>query len=122
MSLNFDTNVYTQLLENFKKTVTYTPVTKTISNISGQEELTTGTSSQIEITFFRQEDTILQDNEGLFQGADAVALYKTSITLNLNDTITYDGQVYRVEKQPTTRRLGGTEFYKVARLFKIGTS
>lgn len=118
MTIAFDTSPYTQMLENFKKTVTHTPVTKTTSNISGSETLTEGSPVSIDITFYRSEDVINQAFEGLFQGADAIALYPTTITINKNDLITYDGETYRVEKNPTTRRLGTTSFYKVARLFK----
>jgi len=119
MVINFDTSVYQQMLDNFKKAVIYTPVTKTIDNITGSETLTDGTTSSINITFYRQEDTIEQKYLGLFRGADAIALIDTSITININDKITYDSETYRVEKQPTTRRLGTTAFYIVVRLFKV---
>lgn len=119
MAISFDRNPFIQMLDNFAKPVTHTPVTKTTDNISGAETLTDGTPVQISITFYRQEDIINQAFEGLFQGADAVALYRDTITINKNDKITYDGQTYRVEKDPTTRRLGTVIFYKVARLFKI---
>jgi hypothetical protein len=119
MTIAFDTSAYTQMLDNFKKTVTYTPVTKTTSNISGSETLTDGATSSINIVLFKQENIINQSFEGLFQGADAVVLFKDDITINFNDKITYDGITYRVGANPTTRRLGESVFYNVARLFKL---
>lgn len=117
MSVNFKNAPFEEMITNFSKTLTRTEVTKTISNLTGDETLTEGSDTSISGAFFRQEDEWAFDKAGLFQGADAVLLILSSVTLNRDDLITYDGEVYRVDKI-ITRRLGTTTFCKTARLFK----
>ena len=120
MGINFTaaTTAFNKLLENFGKTLSRTPVTKTNSNISGQENLDSATAVNITGAFFRKEDAWSQDKEGLFQGADAILMVKTSVTINKNDLITYEDESYRINQDPITRRLGGIDFYIMARCFK----
>ncbi len=118
MSINFTNAGYELMIENFGKVISRTPITKTESNISGDETLTEGTAANITGAFFRAEDAWSQDKEALFQGADAVILIKNSVTLNKNDKLTFSGEDYRVDSM-VTRRLGTTIFYKVGRCFKI---
>lgn len=103
----------------FEKNLTYTPVTKTISNVSGDETFSDGTSSTIKGVFFRQEDVLEAKKQGLFNGADAVLLVKTSVTINYNDKITFDGEDYRIAKSGVSRYLGSTKIYKRFDCFKI---
>ena len=118
MSINFASVTYETMIDNFSKTISRTPVTKTISNVSGQETLTEGSASNISGAFFRKEDAWSQDKEGLFQGADAILLVKSGVTINKNDKLTYDSEDYRVVKV-IERRLGTTHFYNMARCFLI---
>lgn len=118
MSINFHTQVYSEMIDNFSKTLVRTPVTKSVSNISGQESFSEGETSNITGAFFRKEDSWSQNKEGLFQGADAVFMYKNDVTLNKNDKLSYDSENYRVKKV-ITRRLGTQFFYNVARCFLI---
>ena len=104
------------MIDAFAKTLTRTPVTKTISNVTGNESLTEGTPVSISGPFFRQEDDWSQDRAGLFQGADAILLLKNDVVLNKDDKITYDGQDYRVEKV-VDRGYGETEIHQTFRLF-----
>lgn len=115
MKAGWDKNVF----DNFKKSLTRTPVTKTNDNVSGDETLSDGTpDTTYEGVLYRKEDEWAQDKVGLFQGADAVLLVKTTQSLSKNDKITYDSEIYRVESIKD-RELGKTAFYKVARLFLI---
>ncbi len=112
---SFDSHTF----ENFKKTVTRTPVTKTTSNITGNETLTDGTpDATYECILYRQEDDWAQDKPGLFQGADVVIIIKTSQTINKNDKIGYSGETYRIDKV-VTRRFNEQAFWQTARGFKI---
>lgn len=106
------------MIDNFQKTISRTPVTKTTSNFSDDETLTDGTPANITGAFYRQEDDWVQDKEALLQGADAVLKVKSSVTVNKDDKLTYDGETYRVDKV-VTRRLNNTSFYKLARCFLI---
>lgn len=117
MALNVSTAAFETMIDNFSKTVSRTPVTKTTSNIAGDETLTDGTPADISAAFFRKEDEWLQDKEGLIQNADAIIIVKTSQTINKNDKITYDSETYRIQKV-VTRRIGTTAVYIVGQLFK----
>jgi len=118
MSINFDTAGFTALLDNFAKTISRTPVTKTTSNISGDETLTEGTPANISGAFFRKIDVHNPDKFGLLQNADAVLLVKPAVTVNKEDKLTYESEDYRVD-DVVTRRLGTTAFYKACQCFKI---
>lgn len=118
MTINFDTAAFQKMITNLGKSVTRTPITKTTSNLYGEETLTDGTSETVTAAFFRKEDSWAQDNSGLIQEADAVVLVLPTQTLNKNDKIAYDSETYRVDKV-ITRRLGTSEFYKAGQCFKI---
>lgn len=115
-NLNFDAVVFARAIEGFGKTVTRTPVTKTLTSFSGDEILTEGTSENIECAFFVSKDKYIQDKPGLIQDADAVIIVYPAQTLNKNDKFTYDSENYRVMDDIFERRLGGTLMYKYARL------
>ena len=120
MALNFSGGkvAYETMIDNFSKTISRTPITKTTSNVSGNETLTEGSASNITGAFFRREDEWAQERPGLIQNADAVLMVKDDVTVNKNDKLTYDGEDYRVDKV-VTRRLNGTVFYILAQCFKI---
>ena len=118
MSIKFASVTYETMIDNFAKSVTRTPVTKTTSNINGTETLTESTTASISGAFFRKEDSWSQDKEALFQGADAILMVKEGVTLNKDDKLNYDSEDYRVNKT-IDRRLGTTYFYKMGRCFKI---
>lgn len=106
------------LIDNFQKTISRTPVTKTISNITGDETLTEGIAADIIGAFFRKEDEYVQDKIGLLRNADAILMVKHDVTINKDDKLTYDSQDYRIDKV-VIRRLNGTPFYQVAQCFRI---
>jgi hypothetical protein len=117
MSINFTHDPFYEMLENFAKTISRTPVTKTESNVSGDETLTEGTPANISGCFYRREDVYDPEKYGLLQNADAILLVKDTVTIVKDDKITYDSEDYRIDKV-VTRRLGTIKFYKVAQCFK----
>jgi len=118
MSINFTNAGYELMIDNFGKTISRTPVTKTTSNITGDETLTDGSAANITGAFFRREDAWSQDKEALFQGADAVLMVKDGVTIAKDDKLSYDSENYRVISV-VERRLGTTTFYWMARCSKI---
>lgn len=118
MSINFNSTIFETMIDNFSKTLTRTPITKTESNLEGEETLTEGTPASISGAFYKKEDAYSQEKQALIQNADAVLLVKTSVTINKNDKITYSSVDYRVD-EVETRLMGTTSFYKVARLFLV---
>ena len=118
MTISFDAAAFQNMITNFAKTISRTPVTKTTSNLTGDETLTEGASADISGAFFRKEDAYKLGNFGLLEGADAVLLVLPTVTINKDDKLTYDSVDYRVD-DVITRRLGTTSFYKAARCFAI---
>ena len=116
--INVDTGVFTKYLEALAKSVVRTPVTKTTSNVTGDETLTDGTDETISVTFFRRETNWAMENPGLIEGADAIMLFVSTQTMNKDDKITYDSETYRVDKV-VQRRLGATSIHKTAQLWKL---
>lgn len=118
MAIGITNKPYKEMITNFSKSLTYTPVTKTTTNLSGAETLTDGTASTIKGAFYKEDEYYKSDKEALFQGADAILKVHTTVTLNKNDKITYADETFRIDKV-MTRRIGITPFYKFARLFLV---
>lgn len=118
MSLNITAAPFQEMITNFSKTISRTPVTVTNSNLSGSETFSDGTPANISGAFFRKEDEYFHKNFGELQNADAVLMVLPSVTINKNDKLTYDSEDYRVEKV-VTRRIETVSFYKIAQCFKI---
>jgi len=120
MALNLSGGVlaYERMLDNFGKVVSYTPVTKTTSNITGEESLSDGTPGNVTLTFYKRDEKYSQEIQGLMDNADAVVLAKNALTLEKDSKITYQGEVYRIDNV-LTRRLGTNVFYKYAQCFLI---
>ena len=106
-------------VDYFSKTLVRTPVTKTVSNIDGDATYTESSAVNIKGAFFRRVDEVDPNKIGRYDGADAILLVKTTVTLNEHDKITYNSQNYRIEKVPVLRTLGIPEIYKRADCFLI---
>jgi len=120
VNLNIIKNTWEKRVwKEFKKILTRTPVTKTTSNLSGSETLTDGAAdTNYQGILFRRQDTYNQEYVGLFKGADAILLVKTSQTINKNDKIAFDGDTFRVD-DVVNRYAGTLKIYQTARLFLI---
>jgi hypothetical protein len=119
VTIGFTTGAFNNLLSGFEKTLTRTPRTKDTNPLTGEEVFTDGTSVTIKGPFFRREDDYSQDKQALFQDADAVLMVKPDVTINRDDTVTYESEDYRVHAV-ITRKLGTTSFYKLVRLYLVG--
>lgn len=117
MSLNISTTPMWAAIDNMSKTLSHTPVTKTTSNLTGDETLTDGTPVNIQGAFFKKESLWAQKNIGLLNGADGILIVKPDVTLTKNDKVTWDGEIYRIDSV-TDRYMAETHFYDMARLFK----
>lgn len=120
MSINFaaGAKVYKIMIQNFSKSLSYTPVTKSTDNLTGDETLTDGTPTTISGAFFPKEDNWSQDNPGLLQDADAVLMVLPTVTITKDSKITYNGDTYRIAKVKL-REYAEVDYYKVARCFLI---
>jgi len=116
MAINFTggQSAYNTMIDNFSKTIGMQIATKTVDNVTGQETLTYGSSSNITGAFFRKLDEWSQGKEGLFQGCEAILMVKTSVSLLKDNLLTYDGQDFIIH-DVKPRGYNGSVFYYVAR-------
>jgi hypothetical protein len=115
-TVTFDPTLFEGMIDNFSKSLTYYPVTKTTDSITGQETLTAGTATTIYGHVFLKKNVYVQSQEGLVQGGDATLIVKKDVTINKNDLVVFAGVTYRIDNV-TMRYLDQTEFYQAADLF-----
>lgn len=108
-------------LADFGKSVTHTPITKTTSNVSGQETLTDGTPVAITAVFLLMHNKWYFDKEGLVEGGDAYLMAKPADNVRENDKITAFSETFRVVGKPMTRYVdpsASTASYIFCNLFR----
>jgi len=107
------------LLKDYGISVTYTPVTKTISGDYGDETLTDGTPSTITVIPKAKIDISWKIVKlGEMTDIDAFILVAYTQTINKNDKITYQSKTYRV-KDVDEIYVNGYIVYKRANLYII---
>lgn len=108
----------------FGRYASYTPVTKTTSNITGEETLTSGTPTNISCFFIKTNQRFDFEKNGLTEVGDAVLLAKYSDGVVKDGIITIDSQTYRIRQRydvPGTFDKDGNSFafcYTACALFK----
>lgn len=103
----------------YNKTLTHTPVTKRVDNTTGDETLTEGTPVSISGVFFKRDQIRNMEKYGqLIQNADAVLIVVPSVVIAVDDTITYNGEVFRVDTA-IRRDISSVHFTNVHQLFRI---
>ena len=106
-------------LRDWGVTVSRTPVTKTVSNIEGDETLTDGTPEDILAVFHKKKADYAQSNEGLVITQNAYVMVSPTQTLNKDDTITYQGETWRIYNVVTRGPAGSVALYTYADMFLI---
>ena len=117
MSIGFNSNPFQRMIEEFSKSIIYTPVVKTTNNISGDEKITKGTPITIQAAFYKRDQTYSQTFEALFEDADAILIMLPSIEIVKNGFVEYDSEKYQNRDGLFKRKLGTNHFYNYARLY-----
>jgi hypothetical protein len=92
-------NDFDRILDNYTgRQITYTPIVKTVSNISGQETLTDGTPKNIKAHFIRTNQQWDFEKLGFLEKGHAVALTKYADGVVQDGKITEGGNTYRVKE------------------------
>jgi hypothetical protein len=99
--------------------VTYTPRTKLISSVSGQEYFTDGTASTITVNFKRQEKKWFFDKVGKIEGGDALMLVPYDSTVSEDDKITFLGNDYSIFSVLPVTSTGSMTVFKQCNMFLI---
>ena len=115
--VNFD--IVLNLINRYGVSVTVTPVTKTISNIEGDETLSDGTTYSETIYFSRRSTDWKPDSVGLIEGADAIALITPTSSIAKDYKILHNAKNYRVQSVIDRDQAGGEVMYKTITLFLI---
>ena len=102
------------------RTVTHTPVTKTTSNIYGDETLTDGSAVSITAVFLKTEDKWMFDKQGKVEGGDAYLMADNGV-VSVDDKITADSETYRIDDIKTVYSddSNSTALYDYCNLFKL---
>ena len=110
---------FDSMIDKFSKTLTYTPVVKTLNNVTGDETLTEDSVSTIKGVFYRASDVWNIKRFGEMQGADAKLIIKTTTSVTRNSKITFDSIDYRIKLDPVTRYIGADAQYIIVHLFRV---
>jgi len=76
--------------------VTRTPVTTTLDNITGQKTYTDGAPESITVIWNNPNKEYTVTIEGQVKSADGVMFVKSTQTINKQDKILFDSETYRV--------------------------
>ena len=99
VQLVLSVNDFNSILDNYSgRQVLHTPIVRTVSNISGQETLTDGTSVTIKVHFMRTSQRWDFEKAGFLEKGDAVMLTKYAAGVVKNDKITVGENDYRVRE------------------------
>ena len=105
-------------LKDLAVTVTRTPVTTTISNISGQKTYTDGTTEDISVVWNNPSTNYSLAEEGETKIADGIMFVQSTQTINKRDKILFNGNTYRVDTVSDRLMDSNTGFKRVT-LFLI---
>lgn len=97
--------------------VTHTPRTSTHDPITGDETFANGTPATITVVLVRKTVRWMFDKDGEIQGGDAYCFANSTLTINKDDLITYDGNTYQVMDRIVRKLPDGTTFYTYCNLF-----
>ena len=105
-------------LADFGITVTHTPVTTNIHNVTGEKFYTDGTTANMSVVMENANRKYSFDKQGLTDGADARMFVKGDVTISKNDKILHNSITYRVDTV-SEKLFGSNVIYKAVLLFKI---
>jgi hypothetical protein len=88
---------FAQILEDFKRTLTYYVSTKTTDSLTGDETETFATAVELEAIFFLNENRWLFDKEGLTEVGDAYIMVVPSVGIKRYDKFTVDNKTYYIQ-------------------------
>ena len=111
-------DLFNAYLSELGATVTRTIVTKTTSNIDGDETLTESTNESVVVYFMREGQEWEFGKEGQLEKGDAFMLIKSDQAMTKEDKITYEGEEFRVDRI-INRYVANELNYKQVNLFLI---
>jgi len=104
------------VLNKIGQTVSRTPITKTIDNITGRETLTSGTAANITAYVAIADISWSQTEIAKLEGTDGYISVASTATLNEHDLITVNSKTYECIKVVARKDGAGTTIFKDANL------
>lgn len=111
--------VYENMITKYGCDVVHTPITQSLSNIDGDETLTSGATATLRVYITRKTAPWTFDKLGLITGGDALMLVKRQNTVNKNDLITHNSHVYRIQNTINRDQPGGNVAFTSCNLFIV---
>ena len=90
---------FEQILDEYAgRTLSYIPVTQTVSNITGEETLTDGTAKDIKCYVMKTGQNFNYKEFGFMEQGDMVGLFKIADGVTKNSKITVNSEVFRIKE------------------------
>ena len=105
-------------LADLGASVTWEAVTKTTSNITGDETLSYAGGVAKTVVFVKRSQRYAQGKEGLVDLGDAYCMSENSDAFKKNDRITFNGEKFLLDNV-ITRRANGETMFDFANAFKV---
>jgi len=109
---------FTQILTDMGRTVSYKVVTRTTSDMQGEETTTFAAASDQTVVFFLEENRYIWDKSGLLQCGDCYLICPTTLGAKRYDQFTISGQTFYIEKV-TRRTVCGVDMADYCVCFKV---
>ena len=98
MSCNgVSTDDFSQIMTDFKRTLSYFSVSKVVDPVSGDSNMTYASATNVDMVFLLEENRYLFNKEGFIEVGDAYIIAPTTVTINEYDKFTVDGRTYIVK-------------------------
>jgi len=116
---------FNQILDSYAgRTLPHTPVTQSVSNITGEETLTDGTPVDIKCYVMKTGQSFNYKELGFMELGDMIGLFKVADSVDINSKLTVNGEVFRVKESFNVPGVfdsstTATYIYTVANLFKV---
>ena len=90
---------FNDILDDYAgRTISHTPVTKTQSNITGEETLADGIPQNIKCYVMKTGQNFDFKKAGFIEQGDAIGLFKIADTVTKDDKVTINSEVFRVKE------------------------
>ena len=123
MGVNLNTGIlfkpFANAIKKYGSVVTRYPVTKTLTNVTGDEIPTYGAAEYIQAYITIRSDERRFDKAGLIYESDAIMLVQPLQDLYPDDKIVFNGDTFKVQKVIDRSQAGGNVAFKRAELFRI---
>jgi hypothetical protein len=98
MTKGVSANDFLEIHSDFKRTISYEAVTKTIDPITGDEVLVYATAEDKEVIFFLEDKRFQFDKEGLVELGDAYIMTPVTFEPSRMDKFSIDNRKYLIKQ------------------------